>query len=192
MSNNVSALNGARAQGFAEVRDMGLQGMITLRGDQNASAFKKAVASTMGGDMPGAGHISVTDSGHTAWMSPDELLILVPYDQVEARLHDITNAMGDAHHLAVNVSDARCMFAVTGEDALVREALAKLMPVDLSPEAFKPGQFRRSRMAQVPAAVWMAGEGEARVVCFRSVAQYVFDLLKGAIAPGSEVRYLAT
>jgi sarcosine oxidase subunit gamma len=37
----------------------------------------------------------------------------------------------------------------------------------------------------------MAGDGNARVVCFRSVAQYVFDLLKGATAPGSEVRYLA-
>jgi sarcosine oxidase, subunit gamma len=192
MSNNVSALNGARSQGFAEVRDMGLQGMITLRGDLAAAPIRKAIFGAVGGEMPAAGHINASDSGHTAWMSPDELLILVPYEQVDARLDEIGKGMGDAHHLAVNVSDARCMFAVTGEDALVREALAKLMPVDFSTDAFKPGQFRRSRMAQVAAAVWMAGEGEARIVCFRSVAQYVFDLLKGATVPGSEVRYLAT
>jgi sarcosine oxidase subunit gamma len=190
MSNTVSALNGASAQGFAVVSDMGLQGMITLRGDLSAAMLKKAVKAA-GGDMPTAGHISLSDTGGTAWMSPDELLVMVPYADADAKLAEISKGMGDAHHLAVNVSDARCMFSITGDDARVREALAKLLPVDLSPAAFKVGQFRRSRMAQVPAAFWMAGDGNARVVCFRSVAQYVFDLLKGATAPGSEVRYLA-
>ncbi|WP_138933336.1 sarcosine oxidase subunit gamma [Roseovarius arcticus] len=191
MSNTVSALNGASAQGFATVTDMGLQGMITLRGDLSASKLKKAVKAAANGEMPKQGHISLGETGGTAWMSPDELLVMVPYTDVDAKLAAIGNGMGDAHHLAVNVSDARCMFSVSGEDARVREALAKLMPVDMSPEAFKVGQFRRSRMAQVPAAIWMIGDGEARVVCFRSVAQYVFDLLKGATAPGSEVRYYA-
>ncbi|PVA10979.1 sarcosine oxidase subunit gamma [Pelagivirga sediminicola] len=191
MSNMVSALNGASAKGFVEVRDMGLQGMITLRGDLNAAKLKKAARAVGGADMPEQGHISLGDTGGAAWMSPDELLVLVPYTEVDARLSEIAKAMGDDHHLAVNVSDARCMFGVSGDDALVREALAKLMPVDLSARAFQPGQFRRSRMAQVPAALWMQAEGEARIVCFRSVAQYVFDLLKGATSPGSEVRYLA-
>ncbi len=191
MSNSVSALNGASAKGFATVRDMGLQGMITLRGDLSTAGIKSAVKTAAGGDMPNAGHISLSDTGSAAWMSPDELLIVVPYVDADSKLAEITKGLGDAHHMAVNVSDARCMFAVSGDDALVREALAKLMPVDLSPAAFKVGQFRRSRMAQVPAAIWMAGDGEARIVCFRSVAQYVFDLLKGATAPGSEVRYLA-
>ncbi|MDO5756204.1 MAG: sarcosine oxidase subunit gamma family protein [Rhodobacterales bacterium] len=191
MSNSVSALNGASANGFVQIRDMGLQGMITLRGDLSGATLKKAVQGAAGGDMPGTGRISLTDTGAAAWMSPDELLIVVPYAEVEAKLSDIGSTMADAHHMAVNVSDARCMFSITGDGGLVREVLAKLMPVDLSPEAFKVGQFRRSRMAQVPAAVWMASDGEARVVCFRSVAQYVFDLLKGAAAPGSEVRYMA-
>lgn len=191
MSNRVSALHGASAQGFAEIRDMGLQGMITLRGDLGAANLKKVVKAAIGADMPTAGHITLKDNGALAWMSPDELLLLVPYGEVEAKLSDIAKGMGDAHHLAVDVSDARCMFSLTGDDALVREALAKVMPVDTSPAAFKLGQFRRSRMAQVPAAIWMAAEGEVRIVCFRSVAQYVFDLMKGATAPGSEVRYLA-
>jgi len=190
MSNTVSALNGASAQGFVTIRDMGLQGMITLRGDLETAKLKKATKAASGGDMPSAGHISLSETGGTAWMSPDELLILVPYADVDAKLADLVSAMGQEHHLAVNVSDARCMFAISGDDALVRETLAKLMPVDMSAQAFKTGQFRRSRMAQVPAAIWMADSGEARIVCFRSVAQYVLDLLKGAAAPGSEVRYL--
>ncbi|MFX0540977.1 sarcosine oxidase subunit gamma [Roseovarius sp. S4756] len=191
MSNTVSALNGVSASGFVQIRDMGLQGMITLRGDLSAPKLKKGIFGAIGGEMPGAGHINVSDGGHSAWMSPDELLIIVPYAQVKTKLDEIASGLGDMHHMAVDVSDARCMFSITGEDALVREALAKLMPVDFSSSAFKVGQFRRSRMAQVAAAVWMAGDGEARVVCFRSVAQYVFDLLKGAAAPGSEVRYFA-
>ncbi len=191
MSNSVSALKGASATGFATARDMGLQGMITLRGDLSAAPLKKSVKTAAGGNMPTAGNISLADGGSAAWMSPDELLIIVPYADADAKVAEISKGLGDAHHMAVNVSDARCMFAVSGDDALVREALAKLMPVDLSPASFKIGQFRRSRMAQVPAAIWMAEDGEARIVCFRSVAQYVFDLLKGATAPGSEVRYLA-
>ena len=190
MSKGVSALSGANATGFAEVRDMGLQGMITLRGDLGNAKLGAAIKGAAGVDLPATGHISQSGSGAVAWMSPDELLILVPYGEVEAKLAAISAEMGDAHHLAVNVSNARCMFGLSGDDSLLREALAKLMPVDLSPAAFKPGQFRRSRMAQVPAALWIPAEGEARVVCFRSVAQYVFDLLKGATAPGSEVHYL--
>ncbi len=191
MSNAVSALNGASASGFVQIRDMGLQGMITLRGDLAEVKLKKVIQSATGGDMPGQGHVALSKTGGAAWMSPDEVLIMVPYADVADKMAAIDKALFEDHHLAADVSDARCMFSITGDDALVREALAKLAPVDFSPAAFKVGQFRRSRMAQVPAAMWMAAEGEARVVCFRSVAQYVFDVLKGAAAPGSEVRYLA-
>ena len=37
MSKAVSALQGAVYQGYVEVREMGLQGMITLRGDQTSA-----------------------------------------------------------------------------------------------------------------------------------------------------------
>jgi sarcosine oxidase subunit gamma len=59
--------------------------------------------------------------------------------------------------------------------------------VDMAPGAFGPGQFRRTRLAQIPAAIWMQDEGVMQIVCFRSVAQYAFDLLKNAATPGSEV-----
>ncbi|MEM7441658.1 MAG: sarcosine oxidase subunit gamma family protein, partial [Pseudomonadota bacterium] len=89
------------------------------------------------------------------------------------------------HALAVNVSDARAIFQVSGP--IAREVLAKLAPVDFSREAFRPGQFRRSRLAQVPAAIWADDEDIFRIICFRSVAEYVFNLLKVAAQPGSEV-----
>jgi hypothetical protein len=60
-----------------------------------------------------------------------------------------------------------------------REALAKLCPVDLAPGVFEAGEMRRTRLAQVPAAFWWEEDGFT-LVCFRSVAQYAFDVLKGA------------
>jgi sarcosine oxidase subunit gamma len=98
----------------------------------------------------------------------------------------VTAKLGTTHALAVNVSDARAMFRVSG-GAAAREVLAKLCPVDMSPGVFKSGMFRRTRMAQVATAFWMDDNEDIYIICFRSVAQYVFDLLKTAAQPGSKV-----
>ncbi len=111
----------------------------------------------------------------------------MPYGAVNDALTSIDKALKRQHYLAVNVSDARAVFCLSGPGA--REVIAKLCPVDMSKGAFKPGQFRRTRMAQVPAAFWME-EDSITIICFRSVADYVFNLLKNAAEPGSEVGYL--
>ncbi|MCW8842869.1 MAG: sarcosine oxidase subunit gamma, partial [Rhodobacteraceae bacterium] len=76
---------------------------------------------------------------------------------------------------------------VSGQSA--RDVIAKVAPVDLAPEAFEVGMMRRTRFAQVPAAFWMNADESFEVICFRSVAQYVFDLLAVASAEGSEVGF---
>ncbi|RKF16657.1 sarcosine oxidase subunit gamma [Roseovarius spongiae] len=189
MSDAASALPGAEFSGIVKVREAGLQGMITLRGDLADATLKKAVAKAGGQDMPGQRKANMDEQGGVAWMSPDELLILTPYDEVEARIGDLAKALAKQPHMAVNVSDARALFELSGEGARVREVIAKLCPVDMSADAFGPGDFRRTRMAQVPAAFWMSDEGTLRIVCFRSVAQYAFDLLRGAAAKGGAVDY---
>ena len=45
----------------------------------------------------------------------------------------------------------------------------------------------RSGLAYVE--IWLREDTVAEVMCFRSVARYVFDLLKGATMPGTEVGY---
>ena len=44
-------------------------------------------------------------------------------------------------------------------------------------------------MGRVPAAVWGNEDGSFEVICFRSVAQYVFDVLKVSAQPGGEVGF---
>ncbi|MGC1503573.1 MAG: sarcosine oxidase subunit gamma, partial [Sulfitobacter sp.] len=52
---------------------------------------------------------------------------------------------------------------------------------------FNGTMFRRTRLAQVPAAFWMPDAETVQIICFRSVAQYVFDVLNVAAQCGSEV-----
>ena len=96
-------------------------------------------------------------------------------------------ALQGIHALAVDVSDARAMLHVSGDAA--REVMAKLAPVDLGSDAFQPGQFRRTRLAQIPAAFWMQDAQTFHIICFRSQGKYLFDLLNIAAAPGSKVGY---
>lgn len=186
MSNAVTALNGATwNDGIATVEDIGLQGMITLRGDLADTGLKNAATGVAAVDFPGQGQANCEESRGICWMSPDEVLVLCPYEAVAANLEKINTTLSGKHALAVDVSDARAVFRVSGLHA--REVMAKLVPVDLSAASFKPGMFRRTRLAQAPAAFWLHDAEMFQIVCFRSHAQYVFDVLKVAAQAGSEV-----
>ena len=185
MSDPKSALDGASFDGLARIEDCGLQGMITLRGDLADKALVKAASAASGARVPGQREAQVKGDSGLVWMSPDELLVLCPYGEVGKRAAAMAQALAGTHALAVNVSDARAVLRVTG--AAAREVLAKLCPVDLAPQSFAPGQIRRTRLAQVPAALWMDSDDSFRIVCFRSVAQYAFDVLKAAANSQSAV-----
>lgn len=186
MSNAVSALDGASYEGYVRVTEQGLRGMITLRGDLSSAKLKAVVAKLTGVKPPAVTGCSFSGAYGVAWMSPDELLILCPYDAAEAGVAQLSKALKGQHFLAANVSDARAVFRIAG--AGTREVLAKLAPVDMSRNAFQPGQLRRTRIAQAPAAFWMTEDGAAEVICFRSQAEYVFELFKRAAMPGAEAR----
>lgn len=186
MSRAVSALQNASETGFARVTEMGLIGMVTLKADLGAPKTAAAVKAAVGLAMPSQrGMTGDGASDAVAWMAPDEVLILCNHADADSIVAKLTDHMGDAHFLAVNVSDARAVFSVEAPE--VRDVLGKLTPADLGTLAFN--EMRRSRFAQVPAAFWMKDQSHATIICFRSVAQYMFDLLRTASAPGGEVGY---
>ncbi|PLL13098.1 sarcosine oxidase subunit gamma [Tabrizicola sp. TH137] len=182
MSEPVSALNGAVSEGFATIREIGPLGMVTLRCKADVKALPKAIKAAVGTGVPAVRRIVVEGDRACGWMSPDEYLLVMPYAAVPAVLDAVAQAMGKEHHLAVDVSDARAVFRVEGAKA--EQVLAKLSPVDFA--RLEPGELRRTRAAQVAAAFWREGDGFT-VVCFRSVARYVFDLLATSAKPGSEL-----
>ncbi len=172
---------------LATVTVLPSSGMVTLRGDFADPAFAAIVTETVGMAPPTQRQIIHSDAISIGWMSPDELLILCPYEQADSLVAALSSALQTQFALVVNVSDARAMFAVEGSFA--REVLAKLAPVDLAPVAFQTGELRRTRMAQVAAAFWMESVDSFRVICFRSVAQYLNDILTKSARAGSIVQH---
>ena len=160
MSNSVSALRGAVAPGEVTVREDGLQGMITLRGDLSNAKLKSVCKAVTGAMFPKMGHADTADA-----------------------IAKIDKALKGQHYLAENLSDARALIFVEGTYS--REVMAKAAPVDLHPSTFQPGDFRRTRLGQVAAAFWMKDDDTFAIICFRSVADYTFKLLAAAAKGGA-------
>ncbi|NYS24086.1 sarcosine oxidase subunit gamma [Rhodobacteraceae bacterium 2376] len=184
MAEAASVLDGARYTGFVTVADAGLRGMITLRGDLASDAVAGAVKDAVGLGVPGQRRVHAHGDRAVAWMSPDELLVMVPYADASEVAGKLAQALAGAFATVANVSDARAVFTLSG--AAADDALCKLCPVDFA--QLGAGEIRRTRAAQVAVALWRSGEGEVTLVCFRSVAEYVFGLLRNAAAPGGELR----
>ena len=182
MSDPVSPLKGARFEGFASVQEIGPLGMITLRAKAGTPGLAEAVGAATGCGLPELRRITRAGGSAAGWMSPDEILLIVPYAEVAAALAKIGAALAGQHHLAVDVSDARAVFRVEGAKA--DQVLRKLSPVDF--DRLEPNELRRSRAAQVAAAFWQDGDGFT-LVCFRSVAGYVMGLLTASAQPGAEL-----
>ncbi len=183
MSNAVSALAGQSYSGFSTVREAGLVGMVTLRGDLGSPELAAAVSAATGCAVPGQRRRVTSGDWSVCWMSPDELLLVGPYAAAPGMVDQLTTALAGQHALAVDVSDARASFRVTGPKAA--EVLMKLAPVDFA--ALEDDEVRRTRLAQIAAALWKSGPEEYSLVCFRSVASYAFGVLENAARPGSEL-----
>ncbi|MEM7439009.1 MAG: sarcosine oxidase subunit gamma family protein [Pseudomonadota bacterium] len=175
MSNAVSVAGGESFGGVIQVADAGVTGMVTVRGDLASAAMKKAVKAATGLAVPAARQVTQKDDAAVAWMSPDELMIICAYDSADKMVAALEKSLGNAHALAVNVSDARAHFTLTG--AAVREVLAKGSPADLAPAALPVGEMRRTRLGQIAVAFWLPEEGQAELICFRSVGKFVWDWL---------------
>ncbi len=170
-------------EGLVTVREMPLRGMITLRGDTEVMT---AALKSVGFELPERGMCN----GAVVWMSPDEVLVQCPHESVGQTLAALQSATQSMHALALDVSDTRTVFEITG--AATREVLAKLAPIDLRSAQFPVGKVRRTRLAQIPCAVWLREESAAEAIIFRSVAEYALGVLQSAAHPQAAVGYFAS
>lgn len=190
MSDVALALGGASFEGLVKIEELAGQGMVTLRGDLTDKAIAAGVLDVFGVTLPSTRETVFAANTGALWMSPDEALLLCAYNEAQAKADELAAKLANVHALVVNVSDARAVFQLKG--SMLREVIAKLAPVDMGPDAFNPGMVRRTRMAQVAAAFWMDDASTARVVCFRSVGEYVFNLLSNAADANASVRHYST
>jgi sarcosine oxidase subunit gamma len=189
MSEATSALSGAHSTGLIDVAEAGPQGMITVRGDLSDPEFCGIIKGVTGSEVPKARQSTSADTDTLLWMSPDELMLLCPHGEAEARVLALNGGLTNHHHLVENVSDARAQFTLSGDGAAIREVLAKVSPADMRAATLPVGEVRRTRISQVAAAFWFESDSQAHLICFRSVAKYTFDLLAKSSAAGSSVGY---
>jgi sarcosine oxidase subunit gamma len=149
--------------------------MITLRAKPDCAGLDGAIMAATGCARPDQRQINQSGGQAAGWMSPDEYLLIVT--DVGAALAALDKALAGQHYLAVDVSDARAVFDIVGQGAQV---LSKLSPIDF--DRLGGSELRRTRAAQVAVAVWATGVDSYRLICFRSMADYVMGLLRHSAA----------
>ena len=156
-----------------------------LRCDLSDRGLTSRLAKALGVELPGKLRIVTGDGVQVAWMSPDELLLMMDGDAA-ATLSSLGDALQDTNHLLADVSAMRVEYEVTGP---VRDVLSKGTPTDVSPGALAVGDFRRSRIGQIQAAFWLTDDSTARIACRRSEAEYLAKWLDAAVSEGSELGF---
>lgn len=168
----------AEAIALARIERKSHLGMITLRADLSRSG--PLLAQSLGLPLPETTRITTDGTRWLGWMSPDELLYLLPAQGVSAALTAAEQALHGTPSLIADVSDARVVFDVIGDGA--SDVLSKLSPSDV--KALPQDGLRRSRAAQTAIAFWRIEHG-FRVIGFRSTADYLGLILENAAISGS-------
>lgn len=172
-------------KGYIDIETVEMIGMINVRADLSSPLFKTAIQKLFNCFPPAIREICIKDNFCLAWMSPDEMLILCPDEETVALRHALRDALHSKHSLVEDTSDMRICFKLEG--AKSAEVLAKLCPVDLFSKKGHKNKVLRTRLAQIPVAFWQADDEIYYLICFRSHAQYAFDVLCHASAPESQV-----
>jgi sarcosine oxidase subunit gamma len=184
----VSALEGVVAAGgrygrqgappgvvVSEIREPGLA-MVTARKGCHRD-LRGAVQSGFGVELPDAPRCVVGRNIAFVWSGSDRWLALqdpAPKEGMEARLAPLAGLAS-----LVDQSHGRTLLALTG--ARVRDALAKGVPVDLHPRAFKPGDAAATLVAHIPVLLWQADDRPSyEFAVARSLAQSFWQWLAAA------------
>jgi sarcosine oxidase subunit gamma len=185
MSNPVKSKSLLGEQSLMAVNILPDIGLLSVRGDLLANFFKNAFQKVFISDFPEIRKFVVCKECTIAWMSPDELLIIMAPMNVKKVQKKLVAALNGIHSSVEDISSSREIFQVKGKN--VRDAMGKLSPVNFSINEFKVGSFRRTRLSQVPSALWMTDQDIIKVMCFKSVSEYTLAILNLSCEPEGNV-----
>jgi sarcosine oxidase subunit gamma len=159
------------------VRALGFSGKLLLRG--GAEVRDKAGA-VLGFPLPADAMRATVGAGAEAlWLGPDEWLLLVPADTVEAVTGTLSAELGGLHHALVPLSHRFVGIAIHGPHAA--DLLAAGCPLDLHPRAFGPGTVTRTLLGKAEIILHRPEAGSGfRLYVPRSFAPYLWAWLAAA------------
>ena len=159
----VSALEGLRAAGRHGRMDGEPGVVLTERADLAAlvllasPAADRPLQETLkprGIELPAVGRWSAHRGATVIWTAPGQWLAVGPPGPVRG-LETALRGSGAACW-TVAADDARCLIGVSGPSA--RDTLAKVLPLDLHPRAFRPGDAAVTLAGGFPVTIWQTGE----------------------------------
>ena len=155
---------------MVEVREIDGLGLTVLRG--SAAAFRAAVASVLGFELPETPNTAAAGQG--LWLGPDEWLVVSDADATGA----LEEALEGQHCAVVDVSEARAVLELSGDGAV--DVLASGCRLDL--EALRPGACAQTALARAHVLLEPREGGVWRLFVGRSFAAYVQAWIEDAIA----------
>lgn len=144
---------------------------IALYGDD-----LKKLLDALGGMLPLPGRQLRAEGVRYLWSGPASWLALADGDDPEFSAMLARRLAGVA--AVTDQSDGRAVLRVHGPTA--RDALAKLLPIDLHPSTFSEDATALTLAGHVAVQIWRGGENAFELACFRSFAGALYEALREA------------
>ncbi len=170
---------------ISEVPD---RGMIDLRGEAGSVKFRQAAKAALGVDLPLKPRTSAVNGDVTVlWLSVDQWLVCCARSEAGAMVDKLRKNLGALHSLAVDVSDARAILRLEGDNA--REVLMKGSSIDFTLPDCKAGLVRRLVFAEIAALAHIVADKPCTIdiYVFRSYADYTWKWIVATAKPAATI-----
>ncbi len=148
-----------------EISHLAMIAMATPKGDESALARQLKQVYQL--DLPEVGQWCLSGIDHTQFLRLQNDLCFVVFDYSADRAVDqFAKKISDAYFS--DQSDSWVMLRLTGEKSC--EVLARICPIDLHPDVFKPGSVARTVMEHISAMIVCECENEYTLMAPRSYA----------------------
>ncbi len=163
---------------ICEIRRFQLVLLLASRGQ--SAAMRKKTKSVFGSD-PGAapGAVAVKNGGMLIWSGPDQFYAMYPREKA-ATLDKLKQTFAAVTSIS-DQSGSRSLIRMSGPR--VRDCLAKMVPIDLHPAVFRPGDAAATRMGHIAVSIWRDAGDNFNILVSASFAD---TLWRGILDHGAE------
>jgi sarcosine oxidase subunit gamma len=140
------------------------------------AAFAECLAplqAALGVALPGPNRQTKHDGILYLWAGPETWLAVADTADPNFDLRIVQNCKTLA--AVTDQSDGRTILRVSGPAA--RDALAKLVPIDLHPSAFPSNATALTLAGHIPVQIWHSPPDGFELACFRSYAETLYEAL---------------
>jgi len=163
---------------FTLARQNAAVALLPQRSIAGIAAFKDCLGPLQDalGVLPGPNRQARHDDILYLWAGPESWLAIAE-DDPDFDLNLAKRCSGLA--AVTDQSDGRAILQIKGPH--VRDALAKLLPIDLHPSVFPQDATALTLAAHIPVQIWQSAVDVFELACFRSYAETLYEALSEAV-----------